>query len=110
MQSGDLTHRFLFEVSVRVGNSMLGFTESWQTVIPVTYGALWPIKGTETLEGGRKTAIATHRLRIRFRKPFSAQWRVRDLFNGTYYSIVGAPIDVKDKHRYLEMMVKETQP
>lgn len=110
MQSGELRHRLRIEAETRVNDGLGNFVASWTTVVPVTYGALWPVKGTEVVEGGRTMGVATHKLRIRFRKPFSSQWRVRDLFGGTYYSIVGKPIDLYDKHVLLEMYVKETSP
>ncbi len=110
MQSGQLTHRMQFEAEVRTPDGLSGFTSTWKVVVSVTYGALWPLKGNEIQDGGRTKGVATHRLRIRFRKPFSSQWRVRDLFNQRYFSIVTDPIDLYDEHTYLEMHVKETQP
>jgi len=110
MQSGDLRHRLRFQAETRADDGFGNSTASWTNVTPVLYGALWPLKGTELIEGGRTIAVATHRLRIRFRRPFSAQWRVRDLFKEVYFSIVTAPIDLYDKHTYLEMLVKETSP
>ena len=110
MQSGNLTHRIRFEAETRAPDGSGNFTRSWTTVVSTTFGALWPIKGQEMVEGGRTVGVATHRLRIRFRKPFSAQWRAKDLFNNRYFSIIGQPIDLRDRHQYLEMMVKETHP
>lgn len=110
MQSGELRHRIRFEAETRVDDDHGGFTRSWTTVVSATFGALWPVKGQELMEGGRTVAVGTHRLRIRYRKPFSSQWRVRDLFNGSYWAIVSRPIDVGDKHVWLEMFVTETDP
>lgn len=109
MQSGDLKHRIQCEAQTRASNSMGGSTVTWTTIF-TGHCALWPLKGMETFEGGRSVAVATHRLRIRYRKPFKATWRFKELFTDKYYSIVTEPIDMGDRHQWLEMMVKETRP
>jgi SPP1 family predicted phage head-tail adaptor len=106
MNSGDLRHRIELQAVVKVADGMGGTTNSFLTVATVN-ASLWPISGTEQMEGGRLTAVITHRIRIRFRRGVKASWRVKDLFSGKYYSIVTAPIDLGDNHQFLEFMAKE---
>jgi len=110
VNSGDLKHRVQWEAQTRVSNGMGGSTVTWVKIEGPKFAALWPLKGMETFEGGRTTAVATHRLRIRYRKPFKATWRFKELFTDKYYSISTEPIDMGDRHQWLEMMVKETEP
>jgi SPP1 family predicted phage head-tail adaptor len=107
MQSGDLRHRIELQSQTRTPDGGGGFVVAW-AVVHTVYASIWPLKGEESLEGGRTIAAVTHRVRIRFRRGVKASMRIRDLFSGKYFSIITAPIDLGDRHEYLEMMVKET--
>ncbi len=109
MQSGDLSHRIELQAQTRTPDGGGGWIVVWTAVPGFTSlpCSKWPIKGEEQFEGGRTVSIASHRIRIRFRRGVKASWRVRDLFTGTYFSIVGAPIDLGDNHQFLEFMAKE---
>lgn len=109
MQSGDLKHRIELQLPTKVPDGLGGQTVTWSTVHTV-YASIWPLKGTEALEGGRDVAVVTHRVRIRFRRGVKASMRIKDLFSGRYFSIVTAPIDLGDQHQWLEMMCKEATP
>lgn len=113
MRSGDLRHRIEWQTQTRTPDGGGGFNNTWiavpgfDTTIP--NAAIWDISGAKQFEGGRTIAIATKRVRIRYRRGFSASWRGKDLchFFGKYLQIVMAPIDVGDKHQWLELMCKE---
>lgn len=113
MQSGDLKHRIEWQTQTRVSDGGGGFVTTWVAVpgIDTTHrnASIWDIKGTEQFEGGRTVAVATKRVRIRYRRVFSAAWRGKDIchFNGKYLSIVAGPIRVGDGDVWLEMMCKE---
>jgi SPP1 family predicted phage head-tail adaptor len=106
VQSGDLRHRIELQAQTRTPDGGGGFTTTWSTVATV-YASIWPLKGEESMEGGRVTAAITHRVRIRFRRGVKASWRIRDLFSGKYFSIVTAPVDLGDNHQWIELMCKE---
>ncbi len=109
MQSGDIKHRIEIQAITRVSDGGGGFVNTWVAIPGGTvYASIWPIKGEESLEGGRVTAAITHRVRIRFRRVFKSTWRIKDLFTGKYFSITTAPIDLGDNHQWLEFMAKET--
>jgi SPP1 family predicted phage head-tail adaptor len=109
MQSGDLRHRITVEAQTRVSDGGGNFVQTWIAVPGCTNLAAskWPVKGSEAFEGGRTVAIADYRLRIRYRVPFKASWRIHDLFTGKYMSIVSNPLDLNDDHRWLEFLCKE---
>ncbi len=113
MQSGDLKHRVEWQAQTRVPDGGGGFVTTWATV-PGFEGltrnaSIWGIKGEEQFSGGRTVAIASKRVRIRFTRGFSSAWRGKDLchFNGKYLSIVTAPVDLGDEHKWLEVLCKE---
>ena len=113
MQSGDLKHRIEWQVQTKVLDGIGGFTVTWIAVpgIDTTHpnAAIWGVKGNEQLEGGRTVAVMTKRVRIRWRRIFNTLWRGKDLchFNGKYLSIVTAPVDLGDEHKWLELYCKE---
>jgi SPP1 family predicted phage head-tail adaptor len=106
MQSGSLRHRLQVEAITKVSDGLGGFVTSYVTLF-TCFGSVWGEKGSTQLEGGRATSAITHRIRIRYRRNFRTAWRFKDLFNGKYYSVVTAPLDVGDTHEYLEMSCKE---
>lgn len=106
MQSGALSHRLQCEAITRVSDGLGGYTNSYSTVCTV-WGSVWGIKGDTQLEGGRATAAITHRIRVRYRRIFKTTWRIKDLFSGKYFTIVTAPIDLGDEHKWLEFSAKE---
>ena len=106
MNSGDLKHRIEWQAQTRTADNGGGFNVTWSAVC-TTWASLWPLKAAEAVQGDRTVATATHRIRIRFRRPFKASWRGRDLFSGNYYNIVSAPLDLGDNHQFLELMVQE---
>jgi head-tail adaptor len=109
MQSGDLRHRITVEAQTRVSDGGGSFTTVWTPLPGLTNIAAskWPVKGLESVEGGRVVAVADYRMRIRYRRTFKAAWRIKDLFTGTYMSIVTKPVDLNDDHQWLEFYVKE---
>jgi len=109
MRSGDLKHRFTWETQTRVADGGGSFTVTWTPVPGCTNlpASKWPLKSAESFEGGRTVAIADYRVRIRYRAPFKSSWRGHDLFTGGYVSIVSRPLDLDDKHQFLEFLVKE---
>ncbi len=109
MQSGDLSHRIELQAQTRVPDGGGGFVTTWVAIPGFTNLAAskWPISGKEQFEGGRTVAVASHRIRIRFRRDVKSSWRIKDLFTGKYFSIVTAPIDLGDQHQWIEFFVKE---
>lgn len=116
MQSGDLRHFVEWQVKTKVPDGGGGTVDTWIAVpglnTSIRNAAIWDIKGAEQFEGGRTVAVATKRVRIRWRRVFSAAWRGKDLchFNGKYLSIVAGPIRVTDGDVWLELLCKEVLP
>jgi SPP1 family predicted phage head-tail adaptor len=106
MQSGTLRHRLQVEAITKVSDGLGGFVNLYVTIF-ICDGSVWGVKGETQLEGGRLTAAVTHKIRIRYRRIFKSSWRIKDLFSGKYYSIMTAPIDLGDEHKWLEFLVKE---
>ena len=109
MQSGDLSHRITVEMPTHTMDGGGSLVTVWIAVPGCTNLAAskWPLKSSEQFEGGRTVSIASHRIRIRYRRIFKASWRIKDLFAGTYFSIIGAPVDLGDNHQWLELLCKE---
>ena len=107
MQSGDLRHRITVEAQTRIPDGGGSFTTLWTPVLTNIAASKWPLRSEEQFSGGRTISIASHRIRIRFRRLFKSNWRIKDLLTGTYFSIVGAPVDLGDNHQFLEILCKE---
>ncbi len=109
MQSGDLKSRITVEAQTKVSDGGGGWVTTWVAVPGCTniFSSKWPVKGSEAFEGGRTVAIADYRRRIRFRRVFKNSWRIKDLFTGAYESIVTKPLDLDNRHEWLEFYVKE---
>ena len=111
MQSGDLRHRIQWQAITRVSDGGGGFVNLYVAVpgFESCPASIWGIKGEEQFSGGRTVAIASKRVRIRFKRGFSSAWRGKDLchFSGKYLSVVSSPIDIGDEHKWIEVLVKE---
>jgi SPP1 family predicted phage head-tail adaptor len=109
MQSGDLRHRITVEAQTKVSDGGGNPITTWIALPQLTNiaAAKWPLKSEEQFSGGRTVSIASYRIRIRYCRVFKSSWRIKDLFTGTYFSIVGAPVDLGDNHQFLELLCKE---
>ena len=103
MRAGDLKNRVVLEAQSRTPDGMGGFSSTWIAVKTI-YAAIWPMKMDEAFEGGRTVAVATHRIRIRYRRVLKPAWRVR--FGTKYFSIVSI-INPGTEYKMLDLMCKE---
>jgi SPP1 family predicted phage head-tail adaptor len=104
MRIADLNKRFELQAPTKVSDGRGGSTTTYATAATV-WGALWPLRGDELIEGMKLTATITHRIRIRYRTDIKASWRIK--LGNRYFSISAAPINMGEENKYLEIMVKE---
>lgn len=103
MNIGDLNKRVTWQYKTRTPNGMGGFTETWVDAATV-WAAIWPVSATEMAKAGSERMVVTHRIRIRFRRPFRADWRGK--FGNRYFNIVGIT-NPAEANEYLDVMCKE---
>ena len=103
MRSGELKQSIELQSQVRTPDGSGEVATSWLTVATV-WAALWPLKGTETLEGGRTVASLTHQIRIRYRNGVRPSMRIK--FGSKYFNIVSI-INPQTDFKALDLMAKE---
>lgn len=103
MRSGELKNSIELQAQVRTPDGLGGFTTSWLTVATV-WAAIWPLKGQESIEGGRTVAAITHQIRIRYRRGVSAAMRIK--FGNKYFSIQSV-INPQTDFKALDLMARE---
>jgi|WetSurMetagenome_2_1015567.scaffolds.fasta_scaffold601842_2 SPP1 family predicted phage head-tail adaptor len=103
MRSGDLKNRIVLEAPSRAPDLMGGSEITW-TAIDTVYAAIWPVRGDEAVAGAKPAASATHRVRIRYRRRMSPEWRIR--YKDKRFSIVSI-INPGMNYRALDLMCKE---
>jgi SPP1 family predicted phage head-tail adaptor len=101
---GDLDKRIDIQAPTRVSDGMFGFTETFSSIATSIPAAIWPISAQETIKAGEMTNIITHRVRMRYRANMKANYR---LVYGTRYFNIVSIINVGEKNRWTEMLVKE---
>jgi SPP1 family predicted phage head-tail adaptor len=106
VRAGELNRRIDWQASSQVRSSSGGFTVTWTTVVASCAAAIWPVSAKEQLQNGVTTAEATHRIRIRYRHPFSGSWRGK---HGDRYFAIVSVIDPNEAHEVLDLLCKEVQ-
>jgi SPP1 family predicted phage head-tail adaptor len=104
VRSGELKNRIDLQAQIRTPDGGGGFNTSWVTVVSSLAAAIWPMKGAETMEGGRTVAAMTHQIRIRYRDGVKPSMRIK--FGSKYFNIVSI-INPNTDFKALDLMAKE---
>lgn len=100
---GKLTQRVAIQEFADVDDGYGGKTRSWSTVATV-WARVQPLVGNERVYGMQLQDEATHKITMRYRT-INAKNRI--LHKGTYYNIVGVPLDEESRERRITIMVKQ---
>ena len=106
MGAGKLDKRIDIQAETKVGDGMGGYTVTFETVASNVACAIWPVSGKEMIQNMQNLGNITHKIRIRYRKPLLASWRVK--FGNRYFAMVSPPIDPDMAHRWLDLLCKES--
>ena len=104
MRTGQLRHLVTIERKSQVKDGQGGNTDTWNSR-GATFAAIWPVSGGERVRNQQLEGEITHRIRIRFEQGITADMRINNY--GTIYKIIGAPINVDMRNRYLEFLCRE---
>jgi SPP1 family predicted phage head-tail adaptor len=103
MRAGQLRHRITFQ-QLTVANDTWGHSvETWTDQFD-TWASIWPLRGTERMEGLKLDNEITHKVRIRYRSGIHPKMRIKF---GTRYFNMSTPINPDERNIYLEFMATE---
>ena len=102
MNAGFLRHRCWIKEPTNT-NTNGTVTTSWGTVT-VCWGALEPLKGKEWIESGMENSQGTGKFRMRYVSGISPTMQL--YFGSRTFQILSV-VDPAERHRELELMVKE---
>ena len=103
MNAGQLRHRCWIKAPTHTGDGMGGVTTTWGTTC-VCWGSLEPLKGREWFESSMVNSEISARFRMRYYPGVLPTMQLH--FGSRTFEIVGV-IDVGERHREYELMVKE---
>jgi SPP1 family predicted phage head-tail adaptor len=104
MRIGDLTKIIDIQAPTRTPDNMGGSTDTYVTVMPSVFAAIWPTSASETIENLQLGLNATHKIRIRYKPTIKSNWRIK--FGDRYYNIVSI-INPNMKNEILDLVCKE---
>jgi len=102
MKAGDLRHKCWIKTPT-FANTAGTVTTTWGTAT-VCWGALMPLQGREWVESGMTNSEITGRFRMRYVS--GVQPKMQLYYGSRTFEIVGV-IDPEERHRELELMVRE---
>lgn len=102
---GELNQRVNLQYATLVPDEQGGFTETWATVASDIPAKVKPRRTTEAIVARQTAGISVIDVTIRYRSDVRSSWRVQH--GSRYYAIIGAPVDVDNRHRWLVMECKE---
>ena len=105
MKIGEMNKRVILQGRVVTQTSSGAVTETWSNLDTV-WAKIQPLKGKEFWQAQQMSSELDVRVTIRYRKNISTIERVN--YGNRYFDIV-AVIDADEKHRFLELMCKETE-
>ena len=90
--------------TTKVGDGMGGYIETDTTIASNIWAAIWPASASTVIASMQPTMEISHRIRIRFRRPFRADWRIK--FGHRYFDIVSV-INQNESNEWLDILAKE---
>ncbi len=103
MKAGSLRHRCWIQEPTHTSDGFGGIGTSWGTVT-ICWGALEPLKGREWIESGLENSEITAKFRMRY---FAGIDPTMQLYFGSRTFEIVSVIDPDERHRELELMLKE---
>ena len=103
MNAGYLRHRGWIKSPTHTSDGMGGVTETWGTTT-VCWGSMEPLRGREWVESGFENSEITARWRMRYYDGITPDMQL--YYDGRTFEII-AVIDPAERHRELELMLKE---
>ena len=103
MRAGDLNKRVTIQVPTKAADGMGSFTITWSDLATV-WAAIWPKGAKEVVQSMQTSMEVSHRIRVRFRRPFRPDWRLK--FGDRYFNIVSV-INPNERNEWLDLMCKE---
>ena len=95
--------RITLEYQTKIPDGGGGFTLTW-----VAAATVWAIanefQSDETVIAMQFSPVKVIKVTIRYRTDLKSDWRVK--YKGAYYNILGNPIDVDNRHRWLFFRIK----
>jgi SPP1 family predicted phage head-tail adaptor len=105
MRIGALNKRIVIQAQTKTSDGMGAFTVTWADITSRIGAAIWPVSAKETIKSEQLMTIITHRIRIRYRNAMETSYRIK--FENRYFTIVSI-IDPEMRHKWLDLMCKET--
>jgi len=103
MRSGRLRHRITIKRPIQTPDGMGGITTTWGTVC-VCWAAIEPLRGKEFYDSQMENSEVTGKIVMRYLARINSTMKV--FFGEREFEII-APINVEEKNRELQLMVKE---
>jgi SPP1 family predicted phage head-tail adaptor len=103
MQAGQLRHRVTIQKFTVACDTAGEGTKTWTTHATV-WASVRPIRGREFFEAQKMSSEVTAKITTRYISGVLPSWR---FLHGTKIYTIQEMIDVDDRHRMLEFMVKE---
>jgi len=103
MNAGSLRHRCWLLTPTHAGDGYGTVTTTWGTAT-VCWGSLEPLRGREWIESGMENSEISARFRMRYFAGVAPTMRLS--FGSRTFEIV-AVLDAGERHRELELMLKE---
>lgn len=105
MTIGELNKRVDIQAQTRVSDGMGGFTTSWTTLASSVAAAIWPVSANDQIQAAQNMGIITTKIRIRYRSVMKSSWRIK--YGNRYFAIAAPPIDLNERHEWLDLLCKE---
>jgi len=104
MRTSDLNKLITIQHPTQVGDGMGGFTVTWTDYATNVWAAIWPTSAATVIRAMAPSMEISHRIRIRFRRKFISDWRIK--FGHRYFDIVSV-INPSEANEWLDIMAKE---
>jgi SPP1 family predicted phage head-tail adaptor len=105
MNIGSLKKIIEIQAPTKTSDGMGGFANTYSTLFD-EFAAIWPVSAKEQMQAGQMTMAITHRIRMRYRRVFKPDWRIK--YGNRYFS-VGSIINPNEENKILELLCKETK-
>jgi SPP1 family predicted phage head-tail adaptor len=100
---GEMRHRVIFQTATRNDDGYGGGEMVWHDAFEA-WVSIEPISGREYFDAMQMQNEITHRIKTRYRSDISPEMRI--IYGSKIFSIE-AVIDMKNAHRFLEILCRE---
>lgn len=104
MNAGELRKRVILQVKTVTRSASGEETITWSDHATV-WASIEPLQGREYFTAQKEQSEVTTRIRIRFRRNITSEWRVKESVKRIY--LIETIIDPDERHRHLELMCRE---